>query len=554
MATMAAMPAKIMPQLEIPGTCASAGLASGSLLEIVPRQVSRCAHASPEEEAGALRNAMDRAGEQLQALMAASPADAAEIVEFQLAFLLDDELSSPAFSAIDEGVAAHEAWNAALEAEIGGYRDSGDAYFRARASDLEDLRARVLTCLSGEESDAYPGGSVIFAADLPPSRFLAVDWKKGGAVVLSEGSPNSHLAMLARARGVPMLIGAQWPSPLPAGAEVLVDAEAGRVIVSPAGATRDDFLRRLAGARTASAVARQAEKLPAVSRNGVRVQVNINIAGPHELDDLDPALCDGIGLVRTEFLFEGSSGLPDEDAQYVAYAKIVAWAAGRPVVIRTLDAGADKPLAGLTVAGESNPFLGVRGIRLSLARPEIFRIQLRALLRAAALGAVQVMLPMVTVPDEVATVSAMLDEELAALQARGIPARRPPLGIMVEVPATAICIDRFPADFCSVGSNDLTQYVAAAARDNRSLAHLLDPAQEAVLRLLRNVVEHGCRTHRSVSLCGEAGSDPKALPLLLERGLRSLSVALSAVGRVKALIATLDLADEMHEERQEQCG
>ncbi len=214
------------------------------------------------------------------------------------------------------------------------------------------------------------------------------------------------------------------------------------------------------------------------------------------------------------------------------------------MVIRTLDAGADKPIAGLTPSDESNPFLGVRGIRLSLAHPEILRVQLRALLRAAVHGDLRVMLPMVSVPGEVAAVSALFDEELRDLEGHCIAARRPPLGIMVEVPATAIAIDHFPADFYSIGSNDLSQYVMAAARDNRALASLLDPTQEALLRLVENVVRFGRQSGRSVSLCGEAAGDPQAMPRLLERGLRSLSVAPAALGRVKLDIAGLTLASD----------
>ena len=553
-----------MAEIVVSGLPASAGLACGALYEFSAgaaddgdNAAEAVALAGPDDEAQALRAAIELAAQQLEALMSRSDPASAEIIEFQQAFVLDDELSAPAFAAIANGRSARAAWDAALADEITGYQSSDDDYFRARVADLEDLRQRVRRCLSGEaqgdEQSAPAPGSIIFAADLAPSAFLAMDWSAGGAIVLSAGSPNSHLAMLARSRGVAMIVGAQWPSPLPQGEQALVDAHRGEVIVAAAAATRAAFLDRLAEQRTQADAAQQMARLPAQSRDGTRIQVHINIASADELATLDPALCDGIGLFRTEFLFSDQSGFPDEDAQYGIYRRALEWAGGRPVVIRTLDAGADKPLPGLTPNDESNPFLGVRGVRLSLAHPEVLRVQLRALLRAAAHGAegaLRVMLPMVSAPAEIASVSALLDEELRQLETSGIVARRPPLGIMIEVPATAIAIDLYPADFYSIGSNDLTQYVMAAARDNRALAGLLDPANEAMLRLIANVVDHGQRTGRGVSLCGEAASDPLAMPALLGRGLRSLSVAPASVGRVKAQIAGLALTQANDNEQR----
>ena len=210
--------------------------------------------------------------------------------------------------------------------------------------------------------------------------------------------------------------------------------------------------------------------------------------------------------MRTEFLFEASHGLPDEDTQYAVYRRILDWAEGRPVTIRTLDAGGDKPIKGLTVDGESNPFLGLRGIRLSLARPEVFRVQLRALCRAAVHGALKVMLPMVAVPSEFDRAAVMLDEEFAGLKTKGIACARPPLGIMVEVPAAALRAEDFDAAFYSIGSNDLTQYTMAAARDVGAVADLNDTGNPAVLALIAGTVEAGRKRGVEVSLCGDAGS------------------------------------------------
>jgi phosphotransferase system enzyme I (PtsI) len=233
--------------------------------------------------------------------------------------------------------------------------------------------------------------------------------------------------------------------------------------------------------------------------------------------------------------------LPDEETQYRAYRRLAEWADGKPVTIRTLDAGADKPVPGLTLEHEANPFLGMRGIRLSLARPEPFLTQLAALCRAAAHGAVEVMLPMVALPHELERARAHLEEALAGLRARNVPCRRPELGIMVEVPAAAIAIETFDAAFFSIGSNDLTQYVMAAARDSDALAELNDPTHTAVLRLIAQVAAHGARVGRKVSLCGDAGGEPKFIEALLKAGLRALSVSPAALGRTKQAIARVDL-------------
>ncbi|HZH08580.1 MAG TPA: putative PEP-binding protein, partial [Lautropia sp.] len=277
--------------------------------------------------------------------------------------------------------------------------------------------------------------------------------------------------------------------------------------------------------------------------DGVPIKVCINLSDLAELESIDPASCDGIGLARTEFLFPADAGLPDEEAQYRAYSRMLEWADGRTVTIRTLDAGGDKPIPGLTVEDESNPFLGIRGLRLSLARPEVFRVQLRSLARAAARGEIRVMVPMVTMTHELARVRQMLNEELAALLQSGVRAARPVVGMMVEVPAAAIMADEFDASFFSIGSNDLAQYVAAVGRDVGALADLASPTQPAMLRLIRHVVDAGNRRGIETSLCGDAASDPAEIAALLGAGLRTLSVAPAQLSRVKLAIAGTRLQD-----------
>jgi phosphotransferase system enzyme I (PtsI) len=262
-----------------------------------------------------------------------------------------------------------------------------------------------------------------------------------------------------------------------------------------------------------------------------------NIDDPGQLDRLAPETCDGIGLTRTEFLFE--HGAPDEDAQLQIYRRILAWAAGRPVTIRTLDAGGDKPLPGITIDGERDPFLGVRGLRLSLLRPEVFRVQLRALARAAADGPLKIMVPMVTCPGELAEAREHLEAVLAELAAKGVANGRPALGMMVETPAAALTADAFAADFYSIGSNDLTQYVTAAARDNPRVAGLARADNPAVLELIARTAAAGRARGVEVSLCGDMASRPELLRPLLATGLRTLSVAPAQIGRVKQALAEI---------------
>jgi phosphoenolpyruvate-protein phosphotransferase (PTS system enzyme I) len=526
-------------EIHLTGRPASPGLAIGPVTVLTAAVAKRTAVGDPAQEAAALRAAIEAATAEIAALIETVQGEVADILEFQVAMLEDDALAEGAYDAISVGIAADHAWRSALDAEISGYRSAEDEYFRARAADLADIRDRVLARLSCVETAAkITGDSIVAGDDISPTTFLAADWTRGGAIALAAGSPSSHVAMLARARGAPMVVGLgplSWNGRTPSLA--LVDGDAGTVIFDPEPETRRLFEHRMAAANAARAVADARRVEPACTADGRRIAVLLNVAEPQDLAGLDPAICDGIGLVRTEFLFEASRGLPDEDAQYAVYRRILDWAEGRPVTIRTLDAGGDKPIAGLTIEGESNPFLGLRGIRLSLARPEVFRVQLRALSRAAVHGALKVMLPMIAVPSELDRVAAMLDEEFGALRAQGITCARPPLGIMVEVPAAALRAEDFDAAFYSIGSNDLTQYTMAAARDVGAVADLNDTGNPAVLALIARTVEAGRKRGVEVSLCGDAAADTRLTTALLATGLTMLSVSPIAVARLKAAIA-----------------
>lgn len=527
------------------GAVASAGLVTGRIhLDVLGDAKPRHA-GTAEEERAALESATAAAATALADLMARSDDEAAAILEFQVALLEDPELTEPALKDIAGGVDAGTAWRAALDAQIADYEKAEEDYFRARALDLADLRDRVSRALMGDQDGARAGdlaGAIYVGEDLTPSRFLEIDWGKARGAALMKGSASGHVAILARARGVPLVIGLQADATVVAeGATAILDAETGCLIQAPAPATAERYDVRL-GERAAQEAAYAAYLMkPAALPSGEFVRVLINVDDPALLKSIDPASCDGVGLTRTEFLFHGKDGLPDEDRQLAVYRLLLDWAGARPVTIRTLDAGGDKPIPGLTPEQEDNSFLGVRGLRLSLAKPEVFRVQVRALLRATPLvpegGALKVMLPMVTAPREFDEARSLFEEELADLSSDGIAAAMPRLGMMVEVPAAALRIDAFDADFFSIGSNDLVQYVTACSRDNPALSGLYDPLDPAVLELIGRVVADGRARDREVSLCGDMAADPAGLRALLSCGLRAVSVAPAALARVKAEIA-----------------
>jgi phosphotransferase system enzyme I (PtsI) len=522
---------------EFRGRPAAEGTFHGRVVEIGSAQRHERTSGDPATERLALEAAVTAAVAAIAALAAKSQGAAAAMLDFQIAMLQDEELLAPALAAISRGAGAGAAWLAAMETEIAGYRESEDEHFRARAADLLDIRDRVLRGLSGDLARRPPQGVILAADDLPPTLFLEADWSEGGAIALRQGSPSSHVAMLARACGIPMVVGLgeAWPA---AHVSAIVDGGGGIVIATPSPEQISGHVSAQASGASRRATEQQYLERPAMRPDGTRIEVMVNISDLAELERTAPSSCDGVGLMRSEFLFRDGAALPGEDEQYRSYRRVLDWAAGRPVTIRTLDVGGDKPIRGLTEDGDKNPFLGLRGIRLSLARPEVFRTQLRALARAAVHGNLKVMIPMVTLARELGEAAALLDQCLADLAAEGTACARPPLGIMIEVPAAALAPELLSAAaFFSIGSNDLTQYVMAAARDRMVAPDLDDPSHPAVLRLIANVVSHG-KTHGiPVSLCGDMAGEPSRLPLLLAAGLTSLSVSPAALPRVKATIA-----------------
>lgn len=538
--TSAALRTDTGEQRVISGVPAADGLVIGRAVRLTNTAERTRQAGTPAQEQEALREAIGRAAAQLEALAESQDEMGAEILEFQTALLEDEDLLAPVFRGIEDGRPADQAWQEAIDGEIAEYRAGDDSYFQARADDLADLRDRVADALHGEgvpSSASPPDGDIIVTQDLTPSRFLEVDWSRYRGAAIGGGSPTSHVAILARARGIPLVVGLEGSlDELQNACSAVLDAEEGRLILAPDSATLDAVGRRLQARAEDDGQAEALAGQAAVTSAGESVKVLVNVDDPRRLAEVAVERCDGIGLTRTEFLF-AEGALPDEARQFDVYRDIMAWAAGRPVIIRTLDAGGDKPIPGVTVDDEANPFLGLRGLRLSMAQPEILKTQLRSLCRAAALGRLKIMLPMVTVPEEVEAARALLEEALTELAGEGLAHARPQLGMMVEVPAAALMAERFNVDFFSIGSNDLIQYTTACARDNPAVTPLADPKNPAVLELIRRTVAAAARRGVEVSLCGDMASSPDCIPALLDCGLRRLSVAPAQIGRVKLAVS-----------------
>jgi phosphoenolpyruvate-protein phosphotransferase (PTS system enzyme I) len=518
------------------GRTASVGFAHGPFVRVDGAANGARAAGTSTQEERALRGALVSAGRQIAALAKAAGGEAAQILEFQVALLDDEEFIDPIFATILAGTPADRAWSSALDGQIADYTSAPDEYLQARSADLADLRDRVIRMLRGGTDDALkvPDGAIVCADDLPPSRFLEIDWSRGGGLALVRGSHTSHVAMLARARGIPMVV---QLGTVPERADTaLLDGENATLELDPTSERVSLFERRRQVHRQSRAAASAILRRPAASWGGETIRLLVNIQRVSDLAHADAQYADGVGLMRTEFLLGQQPGLPDEETQYLAYESVLRWAGKRPVTIRTFDAGGDKPVPGFTVDGEANPFLGVRGLRLCLARPDVFIVQLRALARAAVRGNLKVMFPMVTAPEELEAGRKLLTDAVGSLQAEGVPAALPELGIMVEVPAAALTIEQFKASFFSIGSNDLAQYVTACDRSNGSLARLADPLHPAVLELIGRTAQYGKRAGISVSLCGDMAGDPRCIPALLASGLGELSVNPSALAEVKETI------------------
>jgi len=470
----------------------------------------------------------------------AGKADAA-IFDAHLALLDDEAMLDPAQQTIDAGATAERAWYDAAQQVAEFYRALDEPLLQERAADVLDVGRRVVTALTGEPAAAAGSSGIVIAGELTPGDAATLDPALVTGIATAHGTATAHAAILARALGLPAVVGlGDAILKIPDGTTVLLDGEAGTLQVDPPDDTKRDAADRRERAERRRATARERAHETGATRDGTRIEVFANLGSANEAPKAVELGAEGVGLLRTEFLFLDRAELPDEDEQAATLREIAVALDGRPLVVRTLDAGADKPLPALPMPPEANPFLGVRGIRLGLARPEVLATQLRAILRVAAEGhSLKVMLPMVATLDEIQAARAALERARADT---GVDA---PLefGIMVEIPAAALTATRLAqhVDFFSIGTNDLTQYTMAAERGDERLAPLLTGPQPAVLRLVKATVEAATAHGRWVGVCGELAGDPASAILFAGLGVTELSMAPALVPEVKAALRGVDL-------------
>jgi phosphocarrier protein FPr len=497
-----------------------------------------------DDEAGRLGAARGVARRDIEADRATIAARAGEaeagIFDAHLLLLDDAALVDPAAQAIAAGASAVAAWRDATAAVAETYRGLDDPYMRERAADVEDVGMRVLRQLGAAPPPlAISGPGILVVRDLTPADAAALDRDLVQGLAVARGGATSHAAILARALDIPCVVGLGDDLLAVAdGTTLVLDGEAGTVDVDPPAEELAARERARGEAEERRARLRSRALEPARTRDGVTIEVAANVGSAAEIAPAVDLGADGVGLLRTEFLFLDRDEPPDEAEQRAVYAEIAERLGDRPLVIRTLDAGADKPLPFLRHAPEDNPFLGARGIRLSLAHPDLFRTQLRAILAGAPRA--HIMFPMVATLAEYRTARELVDEVRAEV---GAPPGQ--VGIMVEVPAVALAAEHFvrAADFFSVGTNDLSQYTMAAERGNEALAPLLAGPLPPVLVQIGAVTRAAEQHGRWVGVCGELAGDPAAAVLLAGLGVRELSMAAGRIPDVKDALRSVSLAE-----------
>jgi phosphotransferase system enzyme I (PtsI) len=509
-----------------------------------------------DEEIVRLRAAIARAKERLHHVRARAEAHAgpeeARIFDAQLMILDDETLVAEVEGVIQRNYGAEKAFDLVMLEHRQQFARHAQPMLRERVSDLMDVHIRVLTALMGlpdhDPVDVPKGANVILVThDLTPSLTVQLDREAIVGIATDAGTRTSHVAILARSLGLPAVLGLRDATSQLTGTEwVVLDGGKGVLAVNPTDEEVEAYrAKQRVEAEDLAELSQYASAEP-VTVDGVRITLLSNVDLPEEADSAAGSGAEGVGLMRTEFLVVGRATMPDEDEQYRAYARVVDAFGGRPVVIRTYDVGGDKLPAG-RYAVEANPFLGWRAIRMCIDEPDLFKTQLRALLRAGLHGDVRIMLPLVITLDEVRQAKTLLEEAADELAARGIAHRETlPLGVMIETPAAAVAVDTFVRDvsFFSIGTNDLVQYTLAVDRGNVNLASRFTPLHPAVLRLIQRVADVGRSHEIEVSVCGEMASEPLMAFALIGLGLRQLSVAPRSVALVKRMIRriTVDTA------------
>ena len=527
------------------GVVASRGLGVGTAFQFARAtiEVAEVGEGVAEESAEFGR-ALETVRADLERSVSSSNSAAREIAEAHLGLVDDPELVGGARALINQGKSAGYAWRAVLRNGIEQLRALNDPRMAERADDLLDLETRVLAALTGHTAAGpdFPPESILIANELLPSQLVALDNTKLAGICLAAGGATSHVSIIAAAMDIPTMV-ATGPGALriPTGMPVVLDAEAGWLYVDPPRMHVELARSQLAEKRSRRVAEQLAAQRECRTADGTRIEVFANVGSEAEAHAAVRNGAEGSGLLRTEFLFLERTAPPDEAEQLEQYQQIARALEGRPLTIRTLDIGGDKPIPYLPLPHEENPALGLRGVRTSLWRPDLLRIQLRAILRVRPIDQCRILLPMITDAGEIRAVRSMLDD------LRREEGYREPvaLGAMIETPASAVMADRIAreADFLSVGTNDLTQYTLAMDRGHTELAARLDALHPAVLRLIAKVVE-AARVHsRTVAICGGLASDPVAVPILIGLGVHELSMVPAVIPQLKALIATLNVED-----------
>ncbi|MFJ3368887.1 phosphoenolpyruvate--protein phosphotransferase [Pseudomonas sp. NPDC086251] len=530
------------------GVCAAPGLVGGPLfrLNAISLPVDAGDH-YPEQQLLALDTALSVVRSEIDQTLAQARkhknTDEEAIFAAHLALLEDPALLDAAHHSIDQGSAATHAWSQSIDVQCDVLQQLGSPLLAERANDLRDLKQRVLRALLGETWHyEVPAGAIVAAHELTPSDLLQLSQQGVAGLCMAEGGATSHVAILARGKGLPCLV---------ALGSTLLDQEQGQSVVLDADSGRLELMpnaERLAQVHKAQLdhQQRRAEQqaqahIPALTRDGVQIEVAANVASSADAADALANGADGVGLLRTEFLFVDRNTAPDEQEQCAAYQAVLDAMGDKSVIIRTIDVGGDKQLDYLPLPVEANPVLGLRGIRLAQVRPELLDQQLRALLHVRPLSRCRILLPMVTEVDELLHIRQRLNALCTEL---GV-SERPELGVMIEVPAAALLAEQLAehADFLSIGTNDLSQYTLAMDRDHAGLASRVDALHPALLRLIAQTCAGAAVHKRWVGVCGALASDPLATPVLIGLGVSELSVSPVQIGEIKDRVRHLDAAE-----------
>ena len=541
---------------QIGGVIASPGLAMGPAARLRQAEIA-VAHdgAGDDHERAALLAARQDVRERIATRATSADGSVAAVMHAHLALIDDPELLAGAEHRIAAGRSAGFAWRGAIHDQIDAIRATGNAHLIERIDDLIDIERQLLSVLTGTPLDgaAVSAGAIVVAEDLLPSQLVSLAAMKPAGICLTRGGPTSHVAILCAGMGLPALVAmSNALDPVEDGATLMLDAEMGHLTVAPSPADTDAFIARLAKRAARRETAKADAANACNTADGARIEIFANLG---TVDDAVLAAAqgaEGSGLVRSEFLFLDRDTAPSEDEQHAAYQAIADALPGKPVIIRLLDIGGDKPAAYIPIAHEENPALGQRGIRVALANPALLETQIRAILRVDPVGQCKIMIPMVASIDELRQVRTLVDHLRGEM---GI-ATPVDVGVMVETPAAAMTADLLAAeaDFLSIGTNDLTQYVLAMDRGNPAVAAGVDAMHPAVLRMIGETCRLATARGRWVGVCGGLASDPAALPILIGLGATELSAVPGFVAEAKQIVRGLTLVEaRAHAELALQC-